>query len=328
MRRREFIAGLGYAAAWPVVARAQQSDRMRRIGVLTTLLADDPASQAQLAAFARALQELGWIDGRNLRIDYRFGAFDTDRMRRYAAELVALAPDVVLATGAVVTKAFQQASRTVPIVFVVASDPVGEGLVATQARQGGNTTGFAGSEYGMSVKWLQLLKEIAPNITRAAVIRDPGLTVGAGQFGAMQGVAPQLGVELSTIDSRDAGEIARGIAAVARGPKGGLIVSSSAAAIVHRELIITLAAQHRLPATYPARLYATSGGLISYGFDLIEPFRSAGGYIDRILKGEKPSDLPVQAPTKLDLVINLKTAKALGLTVPETLLATADEVIQ
>jgi putative tryptophan/tyrosine transport system substrate-binding protein len=265
-------------------------------------------------------------DMANLQIDYRFGAFDTDRMRRYAAELVALAPDVVLATGASVTKAFQQASRTVPIVFVMTSDPVGEGLVARQARPGGNTTGFALSEYGMMGNWLQLLKEIAPNITRAAVIRDP--SVGAGQFGAMQGVAPQFGLELSTIDSRDAGEIARGIAAVARGPKGGLVVSINAAAIVHRELIITLAAQHRLPATYPARLFATSGGLISYGSDLIEPFRSAGGYIDRILRGAKPGDLPVQFPTKHEIAVNLKTAKALGLTVPQSILLSADEVIE
>jgi putative ABC transport system substrate-binding protein len=328
MRRRQFIAGLASSAAsWPFAARAQQGDRMRRIGVLQTLLADDPLLQAQTAAFAMALQELGWIDGRNLRIDYRFGAADTDRMRSHAAELVALAPDVVLAVGAPVTRAFQQASRTVPIVFVVASDPVGDGLVATQARPGGNTTGFAFIEFGTSVKWLQLLKEIAPNVRRVTVIRDPALTVQAGQFGAMQGVAPLLGVELSTIASRDADEIAQSISAFARGPNGGLVVLG-AAGILHRDLIITLAARHRLPAIYQQRVFVTSGGLISYGSDTIDPFRRAAGYVDRILKGEKPADLPVQAPTKYELVINLKTAKALGLSIPETLLATADEVIQ
>jgi putative tryptophan/tyrosine transport system substrate-binding protein len=327
MRRREFIAGLGSVAAWPLAARAQQDTRMRRIGVLQTLAAEDPLSQAQTAAFAKALRELGWIDGRTLRIDYRFAAADADRTHSYAAELVALAPDVVLATGAAVTRAFQQASRTVPIVFVVATDPVGDGLVATQARPGGNTTGFAFIEYGTSVKWLQLLKAIAPNVRRASVIRDPTLTVSAGQLGAMQGVAPLLGVELSAIDSRDADEMARAIAAFAGGPDGGLAVLG-AAAIVHRDLIITLAARHRLPAIYGQRVFVTSGGLISYGIDTIDPFRGAAGYVDRILKGERPADLPVQAPTKYEMVINLKTAKALGLTIPETLLATADEVIQ
>jgi putative tryptophan/tyrosine transport system substrate-binding protein len=247
IKRREFIAGLGGVAAWPVAARAQQGERMRRIGVVQTLLADDPLSRAQLRAFAEALGKFGWIEGRNVKIDYRFGAEDPDRARRYAAELVALAPDAVLAVGAVVTKTLQQASREVPIVFVAASDPVGEGLVATQARPGGNTTGFALSEYGTTAKSLELLKEIAPNVTRSAVIRDPTLTSNAGQFGAMQAVAPQLGVELSTIDVRDSDEIARGIAAFARGPNGGLVVANSAAAIIHRELIITLAARHRLP---------------------------------------------------------------------------------
>jgi putative tryptophan/tyrosine transport system substrate-binding protein len=327
VKRRTFIAGLGSAAAWPVVARAQQGERTRRIGVLLTSPADDPLAQAQTAAFAKALQELGWIDGRTVRIDYRFGAIDADRRRSYAAELVGLAPDVILAWGGTVTRALQQASRTVPIVFVAATDPVGDGLVATQARPGGNTTGFLGVEFGASVKWLQLLKEIAPNVRRAAVIRDPTLTVLTGQFGAIQGVAPLLGVELSTIDSRDADEMARAIAAFARGPNGGLAVLG-AAAIVRRDQIIMLAARHRLPAIYPLRVFVTDGGLISYGPDAIDPFRSAAGYVDRILKGEKPADLPVQAPNKYETVINLKTAKALGLTIPETLLATADEVIQ
>jgi putative tryptophan/tyrosine transport system substrate-binding protein len=325
VKRRSFIAGLGSAAAWPVVARAQQDTRMRRIGVLQTLLADDPLLQN--AAFAKALRDLGWIDGRNLRIDYRFGTTDGDPTRSYAAELVALAPDVVLAVGATGTRALQQASRTVPIVFVVATDPASYGLVATQARPGGNTTGFALIEFGTSVKWLQLLKEIAPNVRRAAVIRDPTLTALTGQFGAMQGVAPLLGVELSTIDSRDADEMARAIAAFARGPNGGLAVLG-AAAIVHRAPIIMLAARHRLPAIYPLRVFVTDGGLISYAPDTIDQFRRAAGYVDRILKGEKPADLPVQTPTKYETVINLKTAKSLGLTIPETLLATADEVIQ
>jgi putative ABC transport system substrate-binding protein len=329
MKRRDFITLLGgAAAAWPLAARAQQPQRVRRIGVLQPVLADDPLSQEQLAVFAKALQELGWIDGRNLRIDYRFGAIDADRARSAAAELVALAPDVVLAVGASTTKVFQQASRTVLIVFVAAFDPVSEGLVATQARPGGNTTGFATLEYGMSVKWLQLLKEIAPNVKRAAVIRDPTLTAAAGQFGALQGVAPQLGVELSAIDVREAGEIARGIAAFAGAPNSGLIVVTSAAALVHRQLIITLAAQHRLPTVYFHRGLVADGGLISYGSDLIEPFRSAAGYVDRILRGAKPSDLPVQLPTRFELAVNLKTAKALGLTVPQTLLVAADEVIE
>jgi putative tryptophan/tyrosine transport system substrate-binding protein len=328
VKRRRFIAGLGSVVAWPVVARAQQPDRIRRIGVVQTLRADDLLSRAQLGAFTEALGKFGWIEGRNVKIDYRFGAEGPDRPRRYATELVALAPDAVLAVGAVVTKTLQQASREVPIVFVAASDPVGEGLVATQARPGGNTTGFALSEYGTTTKLLELLKEIAPNVTRSAVIRDPSLTSNAGQFGAMQAVAPQLGVELSTIDVRDSDEIARGIAAFARGPNGGLVVANSAAAIIHRELIVTLAARHRLPATYPIRIFVTDGGLISYGVDVIEPFRSAADYINRILKGEKPSDLPVQTTTRYQTILNMKTAKALGLTVPQSILLRADEVIE
>jgi putative tryptophan/tyrosine transport system substrate-binding protein len=329
MRRREFIAGLGGAAAvWPIAARAQQGQRTRRIVVVQTLLADDPLSRAQLGAFAEALGKFGWIEGRNIEIDYRFGAENPDRARRYAAELVALPPDAVLAVGAVVTKTLQQASREIPIVFVVASDPVGEGLVATQARPGGNTTGFAASEYGTTAKSLELLKEIAPNVTRLAVIRDPTLTANAGQFGAMQAVAPQLGVELSTIDVRDSDEIARGIAAFARGPNGGLVVANSAAALIHRELIITLAARHRLPATYTIGIFVTDGGLISYGVDVIEPFRRGADYINRILKGEKPSDLPVQTTTQYQTILNMKTAKSLGLTVPQSILLRADEVIE
>ena len=328
MRRRDFIAGLGAVATGPLAVDAQQGDRIRRIVVLQTLLEDDPLSRAQLDAFTEALGKFGWIEGRNVKIDYRFGAENPDRARRYAAELVALAPDAVLTVGAIVTKTLQQASREVPNVFVVASDPVGEGLVASQARPGGNTTGFAGAEYGTTTKSLELLKEIAPNVTRSAVIRDPTLTTNAGQFGAMQAVAPQLGVELSTIDVRNPDEIARGIAAFARGRNGGLVVANSAAALVHRELIITLAARHRLPAAYSIRIFVIDGGLISYGVDVIEPFRRGADYINRILKGEKPSDLPVQTTTRYQTILNMKTAKALGLTVPQSILLRADEVIE
>ena len=328
MKRREFITLLGGAAAWPLAARAQQRERMRRIGVLMSTAVDDPQDPARLAAFAQGLKELAWIIGRNLRIDYRWSASSPDSARKYAAELAALAPDVMLASGTIALAAVQQISDSIPVVFVNLVDPVSGGFVESLARPGGNTTGFALLEYGMSVKWLQLLKEIAPKVARAAVIRDPTLTAGAGQFGAMQGVAPQLGVELSAIDARDAGEIARGIAAFARGPNGGLIVVTSAAAIIHRELIVALAAQHRLPAVYPYRGIVAEGGLISYGSDVVEPFRSAAGYVDRILKGEKPSDLPVQAPTRYQMVLNAKTAKALGLEVPATVLVRADEVIE
>ena len=326
MRRRQFIAGLGSAAAWPVAVWAQQV--MRRVGVLQNMPADDPLSVAQMTAFAQAMQALGWTNGRNLRIDIRFTATDAERIRRYAAELVALMPDAILATGAVTTKALQQSSRTIPIIFTATSDPVGEGLVASLARPGGNTSGFAMIEYNISVKWLELLKEIAPGVTRAAVIRDPTLTASAGQYGAMLGVAASLRVELTPIDSRDVGEIERAIVAFARGSNGGLIVTTTAAAIIHRDLITGLAARHRLPAVYAGRHFVDDGGLLSYGADHVDPFRKAAGYIDRVLKGERTADLPVQLPTRYDTVLNLKAAKALGLAVPNSLLVRADEVIE
>jgi putative ABC transport system substrate-binding protein len=328
MKRREFISLLGgAAAAWPLPARAQQTDRMRHIGVLMYLAADDAEGQARLAAFAQALKQLGWSDGRNLRIDTRWAT--ADDIRKHAAELAALAPDVLLAaTGTATVAPLLQATRTVPIVFVSVIDPVGAGFVASLAQPGGNATGFTNYEYSMSGKWLELLKEIAPSVTRAAVLRDPAVASGIGQFGAAQIVAPSLGVEVSPVDVRDASEIERAVAAFARGLNGGLIVTGSALGISHRDLIIALAARHRLPAVYPLRYYATGGGLISYGPDSIDQFRRAAGYVDRILKGEKPADLPVQAPTKFELVINLKTAKALGIDIPTTLLARADEVIE
>jgi putative ABC transport system substrate-binding protein len=329
LKRREFITLLGgAAAAWPLAVRAQQPERMRRIGVLTNLAADDPEQSRRLTAFVQGLQELGWTDGRNLRIDTRWAAGDANRVRRYAGELLALAPDVMLATGGTTVGPLLQATRTVPIVFVQVPDPVGAGFIASLARPGGNATGFTNFEYGMSAKWLELLKQIAPRVTRAAVLRDPASPDGIGQFAAMQGVAPSLGVELSPVDVRDASEIERGITTFARGSDNSLIVTASALTILHRELIITLAARHRLPAVYPFRFFVTGGGLISYGPDNIDPYRRASGYVDRILKGEKPADLPVQAPTKYELSINLKTAKALRLDVPATVLARADEVIE
>ena len=330
MRRRDFITllGSGAAAAWPFAARAQQDGRMRRIGILFGLVADDPESTARLAAFLQALQELGWTDGRNVRIDTRWGAGDPERIRKHAAELVALAPDVILATGTTIMGPLQRATRTVPIVFVNVSDPVGAGLVASLARPGGNATGFASSEYGASGKLLELLKQIAPRATRAAVIRDPALSSGSAQFGAIQAVAPFLGLDVSPVDGREAPEIERALAAFVRELNGGLVVTLSTLTIVHRELIIALAARHRLPAVYPARLFVTSGGLISYGPNSVDSYRHAASYVDRILKGEKPADLPVQAPTKYETVLNLKTAKALGLDVPATVLARADEVIE
>jgi len=328
VKRREFIALIGGAAAWPLAAHGQQPERMRRIGVLTTLAADDPESPIHVAAFAQGLQELGWTVGRNVRIEYRWGAGDAERYRRYAAELVALVPDVILAVGGPTVEPLQQATRSVPIVFVAVADPVGAGYVASLARPGGNVTGFTVFEYGMSGKWLELLKEIAPGVTRAAVLRDSASPAGSGQLGAIQAVAPSFGVELSPIGVRDPAEIERAVTAFARGSNGGLIVPASGLAIVHREPIITLAARHRLPAVYPYRVFVTGGGLISYGPDRVDQYRRAAGYVDRILKGEKPADLPVQAPTKYELVINLKTAKALGLDVPDKLLARADEVIE
>jgi putative tryptophan/tyrosine transport system substrate-binding protein len=329
VRRREFITLLGgAAAAWPVAARAQPPGRMRRIGVLMNVAADDPEGQARLSALLQGLQELGWADGRNVRIDTHWAAGDVEAIRRHAAELVALAPDVILVSGTPATGALQQATRTVPVVFVQVPDPVGAGFVEGLARPGGNATGFTVFEYVMSAKWLELLKEIAPRVTRVAVLRDLAIAAGSGQLGAIQAVAPSFGMELSPVGVRDAGEIERAVTAFARGSNRGLIVTGSTATIVHRGLIVTLAARHRLPAVYPFRYFVTSGGLISYGPDSIDPFQRAAGYVARILKGEKPADLPVQAPTKFELVINLRTAKALGLTVSETLLARADEVIE
>jgi putative ABC transport system substrate-binding protein len=329
MRRREFLGVLGGATvAWPLAAGAQQPARMRRIGVLINLAADDPQSMARIAAFLQELQQLGWTDGRNVTIDYRWGAGDQGRIRKAAQELVALAPDVILASGAIVVVPLQQVSRTVPIVFANVTDPVGAGIVDSLARPGANTTGFTNFEYGISAKWLELLKQIAPRTTRAAVLRDPTLIASMSQFAAIQSVAPALGVELTPVDTRDPRDIERSLAAFARDAGSGMVVATGTSAIIHRELIMSLAARHRMPAVYPFRYYATGGGLASYGPDLADAYRRAAGYVDRILKGEKPADLPVQAPTKYELVLNLKTAKALGLDVPATVLARADEVIE
>ena len=312
----------------PLSAWAQQPDRMRRIGVLASQTADDPVAQARNAAFLQGLRALGWMVGHNVQIEYRWASGDGDRSRKNAAEMVALAPDVILATGGVSVGPLLQVSRTLPIVFVQVTDPVGAGYVESLARPGGNATGFIPFEFGTSGKWLELLKEIAPGAKRVAVLRDAALALGMGQLGAIQSVAPSFGVELRPIGVGDVNEIERGVAAFARDPNGALIVTVSPSAISHREKIIRLAEQHKLPAIYPYRFFATDGGLISYGPDTIEPYRRAAGYIDRILKGEKPADLPVQAPTRYELVINLKTAKALGLDIPPTLLARADEVIE
>jgi ABC-type uncharacterized transport system substrate-binding protein len=327
MRRREFIALLGSTAVgWPLVARAQQPERMRRIGVLMNLAADDPEGQARSAAFLQALQQLGWSDGRNVRIDYRWAAGDAGHFQRYAEELLALAPDVILASATPSVQALQQATRTVPIVFAIVADPVGAGFVDSLARPGGNVTGFTPFEFAFGAKWLELLKEIAPHLTRVAVLRD--FTIGPAQLSAIQAVAPSFGVELSPVGVRDAGEIERTIAAFARSSNGGLIVTASTSAIIHRELITTLAARNKLPAVYYTRYWVAGGGLMSYGPDFRDQFRRAASYVDRILKGEKPADLPVQAPTKYELVINLKTAKALGIEMPAGVLARADEVIE
>jgi putative tryptophan/tyrosine transport system substrate-binding protein len=327
VRRRAFVLALGGAAAWPLAARAQQSERMRRIGVLTSLAADDAEGQARHAAFTQALGQLGWSEGRNLQIDARWA--NAGDVQRHVAELVAAAPDVlVAATGTATLAPLLQATRIIPIVFAIVIDPVGAGFVASLAKPGGNATGFTAYEYSMSGKWLELLKEIAPRVTRAAVLRDPAVASGIGQFGAVQIVAPSFGVELIPVDVRDAGEIERAVAAFVSGSNGGLIMTASALGTTHRELITTVAARHKLPAVYPSRPYVTAGGLISYGPDLLDQFRRAAGYVDRILKGEKPADLPVQAPTKYELVINLKTAKALGIDIPPMLLARADEVIE
>src|SRR6266498_1599873 len=305
LKRREFITLLGGAAAWPLTARAQQGERMRRIGVLTGgPRPDDQDAQANIAAFLEVLQQLGWADGRNMRIDYRWGLGQADTIRKQASELAALAPDVILSSGTASLAPLLQATRTVPIVFVNVADPVGAGFVDSLSRPGGNTTGFMQFEYSLSGKWLELLKQIAPGVTRAAVLRDAALTSGIGQFAVIQSVAPSVGVEVSPVNVRDAGEIERGIVAFARDPNSGLIVTSSALAVRHRELIIALAARHKLPAVYYRLYYVASGGLVSYGYDLMDQFRRAAGYVDRILKGEKPADLPVQAPTKYELIIN------------------------
>jgi putative ABC transport system substrate-binding protein len=328
LKRRDFITLLGGAAAWPLAARAQQGERMRHIGIVMSQAPDDPEGQARLGAFLLGLQQLGWTDGHNLRIDTRWAAASADDNRKYAMELVALAPDVILVPGSLGLAALQQATRTVPIVFTFATDPVGSGFVESLARPGGNTTGFMQFEYSLSGKWLELLKEIAPGITRAAVIRDHATPSGSAQFAVVQAVASLVGVAVSPVGLRDVGEIERAVADFVRSPNGGLIVTGSALATRHRNLIMTLAARYKLPAVYPARYYVTSGGLVSYGPDLIDQYRRAAGYVDRILRGEKTADLPVQAPTKYELVINLKTAKTLGLDVPPTLLARADEVIE
>ena len=328
MRRRKFITLLGGAAAWPLAAAAQQTDRVRRVGALGALAADDPEGQARLAAFREGLQQFGWIDGRNVRIDSRWGAGDADDIRKNAKELVALAQDVILATGSAAMGPLQQLTRTVPVVFVLVPDPVGAGYIDSLAHPGGNATGFTIFEFAIGAKSLELLEEIVLGLKRAAVLRDPAISSGLGLFGAIQSAAPSLGLEVSAVNVRDAGEIERAVSSFARSLNGGLIVTPSALAGVHRKLIIALAAQHKLPAIYYERYYVKDGGLISYGADFHDQFRSAASYVDRILKGEKPADLPVQAPTKYRLVINLKTAKALGLTVPPSLLARADEVIE
>jgi ABC-type uncharacterized transport system substrate-binding protein len=329
MRRRDFIAlGGGAVATWPLAARAQQPERVRHIGVLLPAAADDAEYQARVGAFLQALALLGWTSDRNVRIDTRWATANAADIRRHAAELVAVTPDVILATGAAAVGAVLQATRTVPIVFPLVVDPVAAGFVDSLARPGGNATGFMVFEYSIGGKWLELLKQIAPGVTRVAVLRDPAIPTGPAQFGVIQAVAPSLGVEVNPVNLRDAGEIERAIAAFARSPNGGLIVTSVPAATLHRDLIITLAARHKLPAVYFERVFVAAGGLVSYGPDFVDQFRRSAGYVDRILKGEKPADLPVQAPTRYQTVLNLKTAKVLGLDVPATVLARADEVIE
>jgi ABC-type uncharacterized transport system substrate-binding protein len=329
MRRRAFISLLGGAAVtWPLAARAQQGERMRRVGVLMSTAADDRVSRARLAAFVQGLQEQGWTVDHNVQLDIRFAAGEPELFRRYAAELVAFAPDVILGAVTSSVRALLEVTRTIPIVFAAATDPVGGGLIASLARPGGNVTGFSVQEFGLRAKSLELLKELSPRIVRVGVLRDSMTTGGIAQFAAVQTAAPTLGVELTSIDLHDAGEIERTVAAFARQPNGGLIVTAGARGEAHRELIIKLAAGQWLPAVYPWRYWVTDGGLISYGTDPIDPYRRVATYVDRILKGEKPADLPVQAPTRYELVINLKTARTLGLTVPPTLLARADEVIE
>jgi putative tryptophan/tyrosine transport system substrate-binding protein len=328
MRRREFISLIGgVAVAWPIASRAQQSDRVRVIGSLNILAEDDPEEKLRMAAFKQSLQQLGWTEGSNVRIEERWAGGDAGRVHKYAAELAALAPDVVLTSGSVTMGPVQQAFRTVPVVFVQVVDPVGSGYVDSMARPGGNTTGFTQFEYSLSGKWLELLKEIVPSVTRAAVIRDPTRGPGNAQFAAIQTVAPSLGVELTAINALDVQGLERSITAFARSANGGLIVTSGGTGF-HRDVIIPLAARLRLPAVYPYRYYTTEGGLVSYGPNTVDQYRRAAAYVDRILKGEKPADMPVQAPTKYELVINLKTAKALGITVPQSVLSRADEIIE
>ena len=330
MRRRQFLRGFGSAAiAWPLVARAQQSDRIRVIGVLVAGTADDPEHQARVEALRQGLERLGWTDGRNARFDIRWATTNTDALRKHAAELAALAPDVIVsAAGTTTTAPLLEATRDLPIVFVILIDPVGAGFVASLARPGGNATGFLMFEYGLSGKWLELLRQIAPGVTRVAVLRDPTIASGIGQFGAIQSAAPSLGLEATPFNVRDAGEIERDIAAFARSANGGLIVTTTPRTLIYRDLIIALAARHRLPAVYSTRPFVAHGGLIAYGPDILDQFRRSASYVDRILKGEKPADLPVQAPTKYELLINVKTAKALGLELPVALVARADEVIE
>jgi putative tryptophan/tyrosine transport system substrate-binding protein len=327
--RRKFLVALGGTAfAWPLAALAQQPVSLRRIAALMSAGTHDAQGQVGFAAFQQGLEKLGWSAGRNLRIDVRWSENNVSRNRQYASELVALAPDVILASGTLGVTALQNVTRTLPIVFVRVSDPVGAGVVDNLAQPGGNATGFMNFEYSLSGKWLELLKQIAPQVTRAAVVRDPANPAGVGQFAAIQSVAQSLAVELRPIDARDAGEIERSVAAFARSPNGGLIVAPSASEGPHHDLIVMLAARHKLPAVYSERERVTEGGLISYGPDWVDQFRRAAAYVDRVLNGEKPADLPVQAPTKFELAINLKTAKALGLTLPQSLIATADEVIE
>jgi putative ABC transport system substrate-binding protein len=326
MRRREFITLVGGAAlTWPVAARAQQPELMRRIGVLMSFPKDNPEGRARIAAFLQELQQLGWIDGRNVKIEYRF---DTGDLRKAATELLTLSPEVILASATPATAAMQQATRTVPIVFAQVADPISAGFVASLAKPGGNITGFTNFDYTMAAKWLELLKEIAPNVTRVGVIRDPTVTVSIGQLAAINSVARSFGVEVSPLGGVDAKDIERTVTEFARGPNDGLIVSATPFTTNNRDLIISLAAQHRLPAVYPFPFYVADGGLICYGPDSIEPHRQAAHYVNRILKGEKPSDLPVQAATKFELVINLKTAKALGLTVPNSVLSRANQILE
>jgi putative tryptophan/tyrosine transport system substrate-binding protein len=331
MKRREFITllgGLGIAAALPLAARGQQRDRIRRIGFLTSLAADDPVSQTYMAGLLQGLQELGWTVGRNVRIDSRWNAIDAELKRRYAAELVGLAPDIIVATGDSNTRPLQQATRDVPIVFALVPDPVSAGFVASLGRPGGNATGFTNFDYAVSGKWAELLKQVAPGVTRLAVLRDPTVPGGIGQLGAINAVAPSLQLDSSPIDVRNPGEIERAITEFSGRPNGGLIVLPNGLSYIHRRLIIALAARHQLPAVYPFRFFVADGGLISYGPDDVDQFRRVAGYIDRILKGEKPADLPVQNPTKYELLINMKTARTLGFEVPAALLARADEVIE